>query len=421
MTAAADVVAGRATWSVEQADALAFLAALPEGSIDLVFGSPPYEDRRTYGIGFALKGQDWVDWMVRVCDAAARVCRGLVAFVIQGKTEDFRWSASPVLLMADLHRRGFNLRNPPIFRRVGIPGSGEPDWLRSDYEWVLCVTRPGQLPWSDNTACGHPPRWAPGGAMSHRLSSGQRVNQWGATGERSGGRVRRANGERPAPGSPSGQEFVSRKDLSPPPELDLFGEPVPEAIPAKTALGFSLLPDGTVIGNGNRRASGKRRGNYKPRQADGTREEQGDGYATPEERNNVGPHRARRQAGSTYGPPVLANPGNVVQQTYTAQEVAALLGEPADVIDTAVGGGRMGSPLAHDNEAPFPEALAGFFVRTFCPPGGIVLDPFAGSGTSLAVATRWGRRAVGCDLRESQVALARRRVEGVTPTMFPEG
>jgi len=77
----------------------------------------------------------------------------------------------------------------------------------------------------------------------------------------------------------------------------------------------------------------------------------------------------------------------------------------------------MGSMLAHDNEAPFPETLVSFFVQSFCPLGGIVGDCFAGSGTTLAVSVSNGRRAVGCDLRQSQVALTTRRMGGVTPAM----
>jgi DNA modification methylase len=83
------------------------------------------------------------------------------------------------------------------------------------------------------------------------------------------------------------------------------------------------------------------------------------------------------------------------------------------VIDCgAVGGGNMGSALCHENEAPFPESLAEFFVRSFCRPGGLVCDPFSGSGTTGAVAVRHGRRFVGCDLRASQVELTRRRIAG---------
>lgn len=73
----------------------------------------------------------------------------------------------------------------------------------------------------------------------------------------------------------------------------------------------------------------------------------------------------------------------------------------------------MGSDLAHENEAPFPEALAEFFIKSFCPPGGTVLDPFGGSGTVGAVAERLGRNAILIDLRESQVELAGRRMEEV--------
>jgi DNA modification methylase len=48
----------------------------------------------------------------------------------------------------------------------------------------------------------------------------------------------------------------------------------------------------------------------------------------------------------------------------------------------------------------------------------MVVDPFTGSGTTAAVCKEWGRNFAGCDLRQSQVDLARRRVELVTPDMF---
>ena len=43
-------------------DCLRFIRALPDNSVDLVFCSPPYEDARTYGIDFNLKGEEWVKW-----------------------------------------------------------------------------------------------------------------------------------------------------------------------------------------------------------------------------------------------------------------------------------------------------------------------------------------------------------------------
>jgi hypothetical protein len=91
-----------------------------------------------------------------------------------------------------------------------------------------------------------------------------------------------------------------------------------------------------------------------------------------------------------YSPPVLANPGNIVR--------------------IKVGGGLLGSKLAHENEAPFPVDLAKWFIRSCCKLGGIVLDPFSGSGTTVDAARQLGRVGIGFDLRMSQCQLGRRRL-----------
>lgn len=112
---------------LHNADCLDWLRDQADDSVDLVFGSPPYEAARTYGIDFKLRGQDWVDWMVVRMREMVRVSRGLVAMVVEGQTRNYRYSATPALLMADLHRDGICLRKPPVFHRVGIPGSGGPE------------------------------------------------------------------------------------------------------------------------------------------------------------------------------------------------------------------------------------------------------------------------------------------------------
>jgi DNA modification methylase len=95
------------------------------------------------------------------------------------------------------------------------------------------------------------------------------------------------------------------------------------------------------------------------------------------------------------------------------QYVVPPVSNPGDVIKCNVGGGLIGSRLAHETEAPFPERLAEFFVRSFCPPGGLVCDPFCGSGTTVAVAKRFGRKGIGIDIRESQIELTERRLAEV--------
>jgi DNA modification methylase len=48
--------------------------------------------------------------------------------------------------------------------------------------------------------------------------------------------------------------------------------------------------------------------------------------------------------------------------------------------------------------APFPEELVERCLAVGCKPGGTVLDPFCGSGTTLRVAIRQGRPTIGIDL-----------------------
>ncbi len=253
--------------------------------VDLVFCSPPYEDARTYNMSESFKGQAWVDWAIPRFEACLERCRGLVAWVIEGRTRSYRYSCIPILLMADLHRRGAHIRKPPTYNRGGIPGSGGPDWLRNDYEFIVCATKGGKLPWSDSAVMGKLRKFSIGGGYSNKTKDGRDINE------------------------------------------------------SRASYYLSTL---------NR----------------------------------------KNEEGALY----KVNPGNVLR--YKA------------------GGGKMGSPFAHKNEAPFPEALADFFIRSFCPPRGTVWDCFSGSGTTAAAALKSGRRAIASDIRKSQCSLtAQRRAE----------
>jgi site-specific DNA-methyltransferase (adenine-specific) len=83
---------------------------------------------------------------------------------------------------------------------------------------------------------------------------------------------------------------------------------------------------------------------------------------------------------------------------------------PRDVLRVTVGGGHLGSKLAHENEAPYPEKLVEPFIKSLCPFGGLVYDPFSGSGTTASVAIQNGRNFIGTDVRQSQVDLTNRRI-----------
>jgi site-specific DNA-methyltransferase (adenine-specific)/site-specific DNA-methyltransferase (cytosine-N4-specific) len=272
------------------------MAALPPDSADLVVCSPPYEDARLYleegeDPGIAMGTEEWVAWMVKVVNAALRVCKGMCAFVVgHGKQEDYKWTAGPALLLADLHRSGVCLRNPKWFHRVGICGSGGRDDLRKDVEFIVCATRDrGELPFQDIKAVSKKWKYHPGGKISHREQDGRRVTE---------------------------------KTL-------------------RVAHGY--------------------------------------------EKGDTKYEHVKRSINTDH-----ANPG--------------------DLLSGAVGGGRMGSNISHENEAPYPEWLPEFFVKAWCPPGGVVLDPFMGSGTTAAAAIKHDRKFIGIDLRKSQIELTKRRV-----------
>jgi site-specific DNA-methyltransferase (adenine-specific) len=64
-----------------------------------------------------------------------------------------------------------------------------------------------------------------------------------------------------------------------------------------------------------------------------------------------------------------------------------------------------------------PEALLERLISACTAPGDLVVDPYCGSGTTLAVAARLGRRGVGIDQSPQALAITQKRLEalGVTP------
>lgn len=60
--------------------------------------------------------------------------------------------------------------------------------------------------------------------------------------------------------------------------------------------------------------------------------------------------------------------------------------------------------------AVYPEDLCKIPILATCPPSGIVLDPFCGSGTTTKVAYDLHRQSIGIDISEEYINLAKQRV-----------
>jgi len=50
-------------------------------------------------------------------------------------------------------------------------------------------------------------------------------------------------------------------------------------------------------------------------------------------------------------------------------------------------------------------------IETFCPPEGVIMDPFMGSGTTLACAVKLGRHAIGYDNDLANIDVVKKRLE----------
>ena len=59
--------------------------------------------------------------------------------------------------------------------------------------------------------------------------------------------------------------------------------------------------------------------------------------------------------------------------------------------------------------AAYPQDLCKIPILSTCPEGGIVIDPFCGTGTSMLVAKNLGRKSIGIDLSEEYLELAQER------------
>lgn len=88
-----------------------------------------------------------------------------------------------------------------------------------------------------------------------------------------------------------------------------------------------------------------------------------------------------------------ARTGNPTGPTRNARSVWTIATQP--------------TPLAHF--ATYPQELAKRCILAGCPSGGVVLDPFSGSGTTVYVAHGCGRRGIGLDLSAAYCRMARER------------
>lgn len=98
------------------------------------------------------------------------------------------------------------------------------------------------------------------------------------------------------------------------------------------------------------------------------------------------------------------SPGQRSDIGFSAWEAHLVWGKPHaqmhDLFQTRSGFEDNGHPC------PKPREWANWLIPRACPPGGVLIDPFVGSGTTLQAAKSYGRRAIGVELNERYCEIA---------------
>lgn len=74
--------------------------------------------------------------------------------------------------------------------------------------------------------------------------------------------------------------------------------------------------------------------------------------------------------------------------------------------------------IKRKHPAVFPDKIPFDFIQCFCPPDGVVLDPFIGCGSTAVVAKQLNRKYIGFDISEEYCELAKERIKRTPKTLF---
>jgi site-specific DNA-methyltransferase (adenine-specific) len=109
--------------------------------------------------------------------------------------------------------------------------------------------------------------------------------------------------------------------------------------------------------------------------------------------------------------------GNAIRQGWSSKFMTLLaVGEPIGHPDDLWEGIRCKGEgyffreetYGHPGYTPYP--IMARAIRAMCPEGGVVLDPFMGTGTCLRAAKDLGRKAIGIEIEEKYCEIAARRM-----------
>lgn len=115
---------------------------------------------------------------------------------------------------------------------------------------------------------------------------------------------------------------------------------------------------------------------------------------------------------SKHGQKVMTGSGNRKTNGETTSTVTRKINAtkcPGTVWDYLMAGDK--NPLKRKHPAVFPDKIPYDFIQCFCPPDGVVLDPFGGCGSTGVAAKQLGRNYILIDIAEEYCQLAKKRIK----------
>ena len=362
------------SWQVAQGDSRELLQGLAPGSVDAVVCDPPYE------LGFM--GRNWdasgIAYDVGLWRGVLRALKPGGHLLAFGGTRTYHRMACAI------EDAGFEIRDSLHW----IYGSGFPKSLDAE----KATGDPGWSGWGTALKPAHEPivmaRKPLAGTVAHNVTE-HGTGAINVDGCRVGD-DRRHNGSAGLNvifGQMSGRETSGRW----PPNILHDGSPV-------VVAGFPVVGGGRSGGVAGWQRGGYVGGTYEPIARTGYDDQAGSAARFfPCFRYEAKASRSEREAGIGHLPP--STRGDV---TGRDEESAGQ--------NHARSGVRATGEIRNVHPTVKPIAMMRWLCRLVTPPGGLVLDPFTGSGTTGCAAVLEGFRFLGFELSEEYATIARARI-----------
>ncbi len=401
-------------------DVISRLKSIPDKSINVVVTSPPYWGQRDYGtkwqIGNEETPEEYIEKMLNVADELKRVLTddGANFLNIGDKYAGKNLQMIPFKLAIEMQKRGWAIRNVLIWRKTNAMPSSIKDRFSNVYEPIfLFVKNPeGYLSPEyyfdlDSVRIAHKINGDKNGKNSKQktLLMGEGANyselpltlsveeyqKWGnkINNNENGynGKFKNTNkinlGASPGARLSVNGEFYSKQRKH---KIDnnLELEVIHFIKEHRKKKGISSKEVDKIFG-------------YKDTAGHWFRTDRG-GRCLPKPEDWFKLKEILEIKDSKYDK--IMTEEHYVLQTVKPHELGK---NPGDVWDFATG------KLQDSHFAIFPEELPRRAIMACCPKNGIILDPFAGSGTSLRVAKELNRKSIGIELQKDYLKIIEKR------------